>query len=157
MYCSGVTKQNTPCLRKCKGTYCSVHKNIKYNECMICYEDSTCEVVLECGHSMCMNCSYKCDIRCPMCRQVTNKSKLEAHKLNENLANKMTNAMTKEKPERIKLMYEMFDYTMKNHQYFLSFPSMRNSVKEKLIQFKNYDFNSDKYLKQIEAYEQKLE
>ena len=157
MYCSGVTKQNTPCLRKCKGTYCCVHKKVNYNECMICYEDATCEVVLKCGHSMCIGCSCKCDIKCPMCRRKTNKYGSENYRiyLNAKLSEKMFNAMSKNGDEKIKLCHDVFKFAIQNRHYFLKFDCLRRCMKNKLLEFKD-SFDCERYLKQIEAYEQNL-
>lgn len=153
MFCSGVTNQNTPCVNRCKGIYCNVHRK-NYNECMICYEDSTREVILTCGHRMCLGCSYKCDIRCPMCREKTNEN-ANGKILNKILGEKMTIAMTKSGVEKIKLFHDIFEFTIQNHQYFLRFSSFRDIVKSKLDEFKT-SFDCEKYIKQIESYEQKI-
>ena len=157
MYCSAVTKQNTPCLNKCDGKYCHVHKRKKYNECMICYEDSTCEAVLSCGHSMCVKCSLKCDIKCPMCRQETNTNGAEMYgiELNAQLSSKMIYAMSKRGDEKIKLFHDVFKFTIENRHYFLKFDSLRKCIKDKLEEFKG-SFDCERYIKQIEAYEDKL-
>jgi len=159
MYCSGVTNKNTPCLNKCKGkeNYCYIHKKKKYNECMICYEHCTKEYKMKCGHSMCMTCTHRCtDIRCPMCRALTNESGEINYKLRRNLSELIELGMSKNGDERVNVFHKIFQFVIENHQLFLNYETFRESVKDRLFEFRTKKFDADKYLKQIEAYETKL-
>ena len=153
MFCKGITKKGTPCIKKIKnGKYCSSHKG-DFEECVICYEDMQFKGQLSCNHSFCISCLSNCEKACPYCRQDTNifkqKNDLAMQKISTNLRHFH---FVKRKKDKIEIAHQTFKLIMKNHTKILKDKKFIQIFFEKMQELSRDGMDTEIYLNQICSY-----
>lgn len=156
-FCKAITSDGCPCTNVAEsGRYCEEHDG-DYDECPVCYEDMQCKSSLECGHTFCLFCLYKCEVMCPLCRAETNVFRNNQIDVLENIKEVMiTQWATTDKANRIQLAHDICDQMMQNHIFSLTKKTMIDLFEKKLDELCEVGMNTDKLKKQLESFKERI-